>query len=68
MLMHLLKLDSTRPFQQYHIACFNNRIGNVTRFPGIKTGKGCINFRDKDDIPYSALKEVVTSAITSPMR
>lgn len=32
--------------------------------PGIKTGKGCINFRDKDPIPLEDLKSVIHSAIT----
>ena len=32
--------------------------------PGIKTGKGCINFRDKDAIPLEDLKSVIRSAIT----
>lgn len=33
--------------------------------PGIKTGKGCINFRDKDPIPLEDLKPVIHSAVTS---
>jgi uncharacterized protein YdhG (YjbR/CyaY superfamily) len=43
-----------------HLASFKKK------YPDLKTGKGCINFRDKDEIPYSALKDVITSAITSP--
>lgn len=36
------------------------------KFPGIKTGKGCINFRDKDDIPLSDIGQVVRHAIRHP--
>ena len=35
------------------------------RHPGIKTGKGCINFKDSDEIPMADLKTVIQSAITS---
>lgn len=31
--------------------------------PTIKTGKGCINFRDRDDIPVTAVKAVISSAM-----
>jgi len=34
--------------------------------PGIKTGKGCINFRESDKIPLEALKNVVKHAIEHP--
>lgn len=33
--------------------------------PGIKTGKGCINFRDRDEIPLSDLEPVVRRAMAS---
>ena len=32
-------------------------------YPAIKTGTGCINFKDKDDLPIDALKQVITSAM-----
>ena len=35
------------------------------RHPNIKTGKGCINFRDKDEIPLADLVGVIHSAMTS---
>ncbi|MEM1128052.1 MAG: DUF1801 domain-containing protein [Bacteroidota bacterium] len=31
--------------------------------PGIKTGKGCINFRDKDPLPLQDLEPVIRSAM-----
>jgi uncharacterized protein YdhG (YjbR/CyaY superfamily) len=34
--------------------------------PNIKTGKGCINFRDRDAIPEDAVKEVIKHAIGQP--
>ena len=32
--------------------------------PGIKTGKGCINFKDSDELPLEDLKAVIRSAMT----
>ena len=43
-----------------HLEVFKNK------HPKIKTGKGCINFRDKDEIPFSTLEDVIISAITTP--
>ena len=40
-----------------HIAEFRRR------HPRIKTGSGCINFRDRDDIPLADLESVVASAM-----
>jgi len=36
------------------------------KHPNIKTGKGCINFRDKDEIPVEDLKEVIRHSFTHP--
>lgn len=41
-------------------------VGFKERHPGIKTGKGCINFSDRDSIPASAVREVVEHAIRYP--
>jgi len=40
-----------------HIANFKKK------YPKIKTGKGCINFRDNDEIPKHELEAVIKSAI-----
>ena len=34
------------------------------KYPDIKTGKGCINFTDKVEIPLTDIKPVIVSAIT----
>lgn len=34
-----------------------------TKYPKIRTGKGCINFRDTDDVPISDLRALVKYAI-----
>lgn len=34
--------------------------------PKIKTGKGCINFRDKDPLPVEDIEQVVRHAIDHP--
>ena len=36
------------------------------KFPDYKTGKGCINFREKDEIPVEAVKAVIRHAILHP--
>jgi len=33
--------------------------------PKIKTGKGCINLQDRDEIPFNDLKVVIKSALES---
>ena len=45
---------------QHHIEPFK------AKYPHIKTGKGCINLRDRDEIPFSDLKLVVRHAIEHP--
>ena len=44
----------------HHIRSFKDK------HPGIKTGKGCINFRDKDILPLHDLRAVVRHAILHP--
>lgn len=34
--------------------------------PAIKTGKGCINFRDKDELPIDDIELVIRHAIEHP--
>jgi len=36
------------------------------QYPTYKTGKGCINFRAKDDLPEAAIKTVIQHAIQHP--
>ena len=36
------------------------------KHPGIKTGKGCINFRQRDELPIRELKQVIRHAIRHP--
>ena len=35
----------------------------LKKHPGTKHGKGCLNFRDRDEIDFEALKEVTESAV-----
>jgi len=44
----------------HHIEAFK------AQYPDIKTGKGCINFRDRDEIPMQAVAEVIRHAIEHP--
>jgi uncharacterized protein YdhG (YjbR/CyaY superfamily) len=44
----------------HHIAPFK------AKHPNIKTGKGCINFRDSDPLPMNDLEKVIRHAISHP--
>lgn len=44
----------------HHIESFKEK------YPEFKTGKGCINFRDKDELPVEGIKQVVMHAIERP--
>lgn len=35
------------------------------RHPGVKSGKGCLNFRDRDEIDFGALKAVVRRSMSA---
>lgn len=56
--------------QKHYISvytCGSHHIeGFKARHPGIRTGKGCINFRDRDEIPVADLKQVIRHAIEHP--
>ena len=47
--------------QKHHVSlytCGPHHIEDFkARYPGIKTGKGCINFRDKDELPVADLDD-----------
>jgi uncharacterized protein YdhG (YjbR/CyaY superfamily) len=44
----------------HHIEAFKRK------HPDIKTGKGCINFKDKDELPVGEIAAVVKHAIEHP--
>ena len=44
----------------YHIESFK------IKHPDIKTGKGCINFRDRDSLPIEDIQRVIQHAIEDP--
>lgn len=45
-----------------HLAAFKSK------HPGIKTGKGCINFKPGQEIPYEDVRAVVIHAIEHPVQ
>ncbi len=53
--------------QKNYISLYTCGYTHIAQFklahPNIKTGKGCINFQDKDDIPVESLKAVIHSAM-----
>ena len=44
----------------HHLAEF------IQKYPGIRTGKGCINFKVTDPIPMAEVKKVIRHAIEHP--
>ncbi|MDH3418499.1 MAG: DUF1801 domain-containing protein [Gammaproteobacteria bacterium] len=44
----------------HHLAAFKKR------YPGIKTGTGCINFRLSDEVADEAIEQVIEHAIEHP--
>ncbi|MEE9494216.1 MAG: DUF1801 domain-containing protein [Gammaproteobacteria bacterium] len=55
--------------QKHYISLYTCGAHHLESFkakhPEIKTGKGCINFKDKDEIPLQDLKPVIMSALES---
>lgn len=56
--------------QKYYVSLYTCGAHHIAEFkekyPAIKTGKGCINFKSNDPIPVAALKKVVRHAIQNP--
>ena len=56
--------------QKQYISLYTCGAHHIEQFkakhPNIKTGKGCINFRDTDAIPISDIRKVVRHAIVHP--
>ena len=53
--------------QKGYVSLYTCNAGHLVEFkkrhPNIKTGKGCINFRNRDAIPEKAVREVIEHAI-----
>jgi len=58
--------------QKNYISLYTCGAQHLTNFklkhPGIKTGKGCINFQDKNEIPLKDLQSVIKSAMETSHR
>lgn len=56
--------------QKHYVSLYTCGYHHIERFkqrcPQIKTGKGCINLKVKDDIPWPELEYVVKHAIDHP--
>lgn len=56
--------------QKHHISLYTCGYHHIEAFkkthPGVKTGKGCINLRDRDQVPMDDLIRVVRHAIEHP--
>ena len=56
--------------QKRYISLYTCGYHHIRRFkekhPKVKTGKGCINLADKDDLPLEDLRKVVQHAIENP--
>ncbi|MFQ3364020.1 MAG: hypothetical protein ACI883_000991 [Candidatus Azotimanducaceae bacterium] len=69
---HLGDLWVAMASQKFYISLYTCTRDNIQNFkdayPKIRTGQGCINFKDKDELPEKAIKEVVmrTLEATAP--
>ena len=56
--------------QKNYVSLYTCSANHIAAFrkdhPDYKTGKGCINFREKDEIPMQAVKAVIRHAIHHP--
>jgi uncharacterized protein YdhG (YjbR/CyaY superfamily) len=56
--------------QKNYVSLYTCGYHHIEKFkqknPEIKTGKGCINFRDKDKIPLQDVRQVIQHAIKHP--
>lgn len=56
--------------QKHYVSLYTCGAHHLARFreqhPGIKTGSGCINFRDSDPLPIAAITQVIKHAIEHP--
>lgn len=59
-------IANQKNYISFYTCGYHHIEGFKEKHPGIKTGKGCINFRDTDEIPVEDLKEVVRHAFTHP--
>ena len=61
-----VSVANRKHYISFYTCGYHHIEGFKTKHPKIGTGKGCINFRDKDDFPISDLKAVVRHAIEHP--
>ncbi len=56
--------------QKHYVSLYTCGYHHIKEFkekhPGYKTGKGCINFKDKDALPLDDIRRVVQLAILHP--
>ncbi len=58
--------------QKFYISLYTSKREKIQIFrdacPEIKTGQGCINFKDKDTLAESAIKKVIFTSLASRQR
>jgi uncharacterized protein YdhG (YjbR/CyaY superfamily) len=56
--------------QKHYVSLYTSGEHHIMEFkakyPAIKTGKGCINFKEADPVPVAALKKAIKHAIEHP--
>lgn len=48
-----------------HVGYLDALEGFRAKHPKIKTGRGCVNLKLKDDVPWDALRELIRAALAS---
>ena len=55
--------------QKFYISLYTCKRENIQHFrdacPGVRTGQGCINFKDKDELAESAIKAVISTSLNA---
>ncbi|HUT39754.1 MAG TPA: DUF1801 domain-containing protein [Gammaproteobacteria bacterium] len=59
-------LSNQKQYISLYTCGYRHIEGFKAKNPGIKTGKGCINFKDSDGLPIGDIKSVVKHAIEHP--
>ena len=65
---HWLALANQKNYLSLYTCAAPHLVSFQNKYPEIKTGKGCINIRDKDQFELEDLLPVITSALTIDLK
>lgn len=65
---HWLALANQKNYLSLYTCAAHHLVSFQEKYPNIKTGKGCINIKDKDQFELEDLLAVITSALTTDLK